>query len=44
MQFRTILEKLVLYVENNNIKLPIEKEVENLVLGISFPKKCIFVL
>ena len=42
MQFRTILEKLVLYVENNNIKLPIEKEIENLVLGIPFPKKCVF--
>ena len=42
MQFRIILEKLILYVENNNIKLPIEKEIENLVLGISFPKKCVF--
>ena len=42
MQFRTILEKLVSYVENNNIKLPIEKAIENIVLGIPFPKKCVF--
>jgi transcription elongation factor Elf1 len=42
MQFRTILEKLVLYSNRDKIIIPIEKEIENLVLGIPFPKKCFF--
>ena len=42
MQFRTILEKLVIYVQKNKIKIPIEKEIENLIFGIPFPKKCAF--
>ena len=42
MEFRTILEKLILYVQKNKIKIPIEKVIENLVLGIPFPKQCAF--
>ena len=41
-QFRTILEKLIIYTKKNNIQIPIEKEIENLILGIPFPKKSIF--
>ena len=42
LQYKTILEKLILYVKKNTIKIPIEKEIENLVLGIPFPKKLAF--
>ena len=42
MQFRTVLERLILYSRRDKIIIPIEKEIENLVLGIPFPKKCVF--
>ena len=42
IQYRTILEKLILYSKKKEIKIPIEKEIENLVLGIPFPKRGIF--
>jgi len=41
-QYRTILEKLVTYTKKKEIKIPIEKEIENIILGIPFPKKCVF--
>ena len=42
MQFKTVLERLILYSRRDKIIIPIEKEIENLVLGIPFPKKCVF--
>ena len=42
LQFRTILEKLISYSKRDKIFIPIEKEIENLILGIPFPKICSF--
>ena len=42
MQFRTILEKILAYSKKDKIELPLEKVIENIVLGIPSPKKCVF--
>ena len=41
-EFRIILEKLISYSKSKEIKIPIEKIIENIVLGIPAPKKLIF--
>ena len=41
-QFRLILEKLISYTKSKEIKIPIEKIIQNLVLGIPSPQKLIF--
>ena len=41
-QFKTILEKIISYSKSREINIPIEKIIENIVLGIPAPKKIIF--
>ena len=41
-QFKIILEKIISYSKSKEIKFPIEKIIENIVLGIPSPKKIIF--
>ena len=41
-QFQLILDKLISYSKSKDIKIPIEKIIENLILGIPSPKKLIF--
>ena len=41
-QFKLILDKLISYSKSKEIKVPIEKIVENLILNIPSPKKLIF--
>ena len=38
-QFRIILEKIIAYTKSKEIKIPVEKVIEKLVLGIPSPKK-----
>ena len=41
-QFKTILGKIISYAKSDNINIPIEKIIENIVLGIPSPRKLIF--
>ena len=41
-QFRIILEKLISYTKSKEITIPIEKVIENIVLGIPAPKNLVF--
>ena len=41
-QFKIILEKIIKYSKSNAINIPIEKIIENIVLGIPSPRKLVF--
>ena len=41
-QFRVILEKIIKYSKSDVINIPIEKIIENIILGIPSPRKLIF--